>query len=658
MKNLNNSNAPESLGYTQWLLQYLWALIQQSWLYKGLTTFYSTISTQWRESKINSALRADNIGELAKHSLWYRLIAKIFTPARSAKISEATESFIHDSVFVRFGSYLLHNFLALNLRFIGYFAGVATLINILLTVIASRSIFIDITHGFIAGGILIVSFIFLKFDTNVTSYFGGSGLAKFIAYSLDVKFSFDFFYKTRTKGDTRVMCAIAVGLLAGIISFVANPLIAALFVLGLVFAFLVLYRPIAGVFFTVFLAPIAPTIIMAGMCVLTLISFIIHVMRTRHFKWRFDTTGFLIINLAAVLFISAFVSFVRVTSLQIFVIYAAFISFYFVLTNLIKDRKQLYALLVTFVVSGALVAVYGVVQYLFGVGMTEASWVDDEMFATIGRRVYSTLENPNVFGTYLLLVIPVTIGLMWANRKPFTKILFAGIVGLMFVTLLLTYSRGCWIAIAVAAAMYVTFVKGKLWGFALLAIPFIPLILTLLPANIVERITSIGNLEDTSSNYRLNIWLGSIEMLRDWWVGGIGLGTDAFMQVYPFYAFSQAFASHSHNLYLQLLIEIGLVGFLMFAVVVVFALKSLSNAWSISPANPTKRGPRGAHTDKLSVMPIALGAAIIGFLVQGMFDHALYNYRVFLMFWMVIGFASLCKFIAKSEPAEGEIASE
>ena len=645
---MNKTN--ESRGFAETGLLYLWWLIQQSMVYKILTTTYSAVSAQWRDSTITSAFRKEETGEFMKNSLWCRLISKIPSFAKNKRLAEATESCIQESIFIKSASYLLHNILALNLKFIGWLLSVAVGLNIILTVISSRSF-----PSILSGAVLIIGFILSRIDVNVMSFFSESGLVKFIEYTLHCEFNFDFYYKTRTKGESRIMCAMFFGIIAGVISYFISPFMAAVFILGLAFVFMVLYKTMTGVFFTVLLAPIVPTMVMAGLCLLTLVSFMIKVITTRNFEWKFDFTSFLIVNLVAILFISAAISFVPMISLRIFLIYAAFISFYFVMINMVENRKQFYALLVTFVVSGALVSLYGLMQYYFNVGITQA-WTDEEMFATIGTRVFSTLENPNVLGTYLLLVIPVTIALMWSSKRWLTKIVFTGIVGIMFVTLLLTYSRGCWIAIMIAAAMYITFVKGKLWGLALLAIPFVPMILTLLPANVVERLTSIGNLEDTSSNYRMNIWLGSLTMIRDWWVSGIGLGTDAFMQVYPFYAFSAAFASHSHNLYMQILVENGIVGFLLFATVIVFAMKSLSRAWHLSPANPVT-GKKGALTDKLSVMPVAIGAALIGFLMQGVFDHALYNYRVFLMFWIVIGFATLCKFVAKEKTAtKGEVA--
>jgi len=638
------------MGFTQFGLSYLWSIIRLSVVYKVLTTVFSTISTQWNNSKVISIFRKDETGDITKNSLAYRGVFKIFSFSKSKFLREGLEKLAENSVAVKTANYLLHNLLAINLKFIGWLVGIAIIVNIILTVFGGSM------PSILSGGIAIFCFILMKFDVNITGYLADSALLKFIQHVIDCKFNFDFFHKTKTKGESRIICAIIFGVAAGFISFFASPLMAIAFILGLTFAFLVMHKTMAGVFFTVFLAPILPTMLVAGLCLLTLVSFIFKVIFDRHFEWKFDFTGFLIIGFMVISLISALTSFVATASLQIFVIYAIFISFYFVLTNMIRNRKQFYALLVTFIISGTLVSLYGLMQYYFNLNITQA-WLDEDMFVGIGMRVFSTLENPNVLGTYLLFTIPLAIGLMWSNKKWFTKITFAGIAGVMFLTLILTFSRGCWIALFFAAGLYVTFVKGKIWGLALLVIPFIPLILNLIPQNIVERITSIGNLEDTSSNYRMNIWLASLNMIRDWWLGGIGLGTDAFMYIYPFYAFSAVFTMHSHNLYMQVLIESGIVGFSIFALVLVFAFKSVTNAWNKSPANPAiTSGKANAHTDKLSVMPVAIGVALAGFMVQGIFDHALYNYRMYSMFWIVIGFATICKFVANEEATKGDVA--
>lgn len=35
------------------------------------------------------------------------------------------------------------------------------------------------------------------------------------------------------------------------------------------------------------------------------------------------------------------------------------------------------------------------------------------------------------------------------------------------------------------------------------------------------------------SNYRVNIWIGTMKMLKDFWFCGVGPGEDAFNTVYP-----------------------------------------------------------------------------------------------------------------------------
>ena len=38
-----------------------------------------------------------------------------------------------------------------------------------------------------------------------------------------------------------------------------------------------------------------------------------------------------------------------------------------------------------------------------------------------------------------------------------------------------------------------------------------------------------------------------------------------------------------------------------------------------------------------SMLALALGSGVIGFLAQSMFDYTFYNYRVMLLFWIFIG---------------------
>ena len=127
----------------------------------------------------------------------------------------------------------------------------------------------------------------------------------------------------------------------------------------------------------------------------------------------------------------------------------------------------------------------------------------------------------------------------------------------MMLCLLLTYSRGCYLGILFAVALFLVLLDRR---FILLGIVGLALLPVVMPASIMERFLSIGDLTDTSSSYRLLIYLGTLGMLKDYWFSGIGPGMEAFNQVYPAYAYHAVSAPHSHNLFLQLTSDTGIFG--------------------------------------------------------------------------------------------------
>lgn len=444
---------------------------------------------------------------------------------------------------------------------------------------------------------------------------------------------FNWYDEELTKGNARLIVGCIAGFICGVTGEAASPVLGAAAAVGIAALFLVLEKPEAGLFALVFSAPIAPTMVMAGLSVVCIFSLIIKAVTSCDFKWKYDGLGFLILVFIAIYLIAGITSFAMVKSLSIWVIYAVFIGAYFLIINLIKTKKQFNNLLTVFVLSGFLVCLYGIAQYIFGWDTAQA-WMDEEMFTDIKMRIYSTLGNPNVLGEYILLVLPVTAGLVFTRKGILQKVVYTGIAGVMFLALILTFSRGCWLGLIAAAAIFVTFAAGKLWGLGLAALPVMPMVL---PESIINRFTSIGDMKDSSTSYRVYIWMGTLAMVKDFWISGIGMGQEAFTEVYPFYSYNGIVAPHSHNLFLQILVESGIGGLLVFLAIVLFFIKKMMTGYKYG----------GGKGQELSSMIVAISAGVCGFLLQGMFDNCFYNYRVLLMFWCVIGMAMACCYTAK-----------
>ena len=207
-------------------------------------------------------------------------------------------------------------------------------------------------------------------------------------------------------------------------------------------------------------------------------------------------------------------------------------------------------------------AAYAVVQRIMGVEVN-ASLTDLALNEGVPGRVYSTLDNSNNYAEFLVLFTPLCAA--WAiNLKDVrARFVFSCALALPMLALIMTYSRSGWLSFMLAVLVFVYYTDKRLIpvGFVacLLLIPF-------LPDSIVTRFLTIFNSADSSASYRIIVWRGVLLLLRDYGLTGIGLGPYTFDNIYPAYALTEkaALVAHSQMLYLDLLIELGTLGFVAF----------------------------------------------------------------------------------------------
>ena len=203
--------------------------------------------------------------------------------------------------------------------------------------------------------------------------------------------------------------------------------------------------------------------------------------------------------------------------------------------------------------------------------------------------------------------------------------------------LILTWSRGAWLGFIFAlVAFLLIWNRRAMWlvVMGLISVPFLPFVL---PDTIVSRFTSIGNLADSSTSYRVNIWRGAMHMAYDHILTGIGVGEGAWREIYPDYTLPGIEAApHSHNLFIQITLETGIFGIIIFFVIL-FLLAKL--AFTMFARLSTEDTGGLEKTFSLSRRLAVAGplCGLFAVLIQGLTDHSWYNYRVYLMFWLMIG---------------------
>ena len=595
-----------------------WAKFTESKLWAVIMKIYTGCSKSWQNSTIMRLLYGGKATVAGSRIARVVYAPFIFLEFIAKKLRKTAAGGIKNSVICEFGRQYVHNFMAVNTRFWGVMMFTASVIynaNKLLRGTGYNKIVLAVS---VIGALLcIVNF-------NITGFLDGSKAVDFVKSCAGVKnIGFSFYDEEKTTGRSRLLTAFAAGLVMGAMMIFSAKL-GILVPFGLFGMLLVLEYPVTGVYAAVFLAPLISfsSMPLAGICIWTMLSLIIKSITDENFKWKREGVGAALILFLAVLLVSCVFSFSMKSSLKVWMMYLVFVSFYFVIINTIKTREQLYGLLRLFVISGALVALYGVMQYVFGWTTTNA-WIDEEMFEDETMRVFSTLANPNVLGEYLLLVIPVSAVFFLKDKaNTLSKWIYLGITGLLFLCLILTQSRGCWLGFMVSVVLFITFYEGRWWALVPLVLCIIPFVI---PQTIVERLSSIGNMDDSSTSYRVYIWMGALGMLRHYLAGGIGMGEAAFNEVYPFFSYNAIIAPHSHNTFLQLLVEGGIPTLAVFAAAMAVFFVTVRNIYK-------QRDKKSFN----SAMTLALGAGAAGFLFQSMFDYTFYNYRVLAMFFMVL----------------------
>ena len=373
-------------------------------------------------------------------------------------------------------------------------------------------------------------------------------------------------------------------------------------------------------------APVLPTMAVLGLTAIAYCSLALNLVRDRNRRLAWAPTNRYILLYAAIYMAGTLFSVNLRSSLNPGLLTVCFVLFSLVLFNAVDSRNQLDVLLDGVVLVGAAVAAYGILQYMFRWGYQSASWVDSDMFSSIEFRVPSTLDNPNMLGQYLILMVPVGAAKLLSAKGWPRRLLYLGCCALMCVCMILTFSRGAWLGLLFAGAVFVVLLNPRL---ILLAPAALAALWFLLPETVISRFTSIGDMTDGSTTYRVSIWLGTLDMLKHYWLCGIGPGDEAFNRVYPAFSYNSINAPHSHNLFLQLVCDAGITALAVFLILIFVYFRMMCAA---------------LHREKdwtSRMYQTAFTGGVCGFLVQAMTDYSFYNYRVLFIFWAYLALGAL-----------------
>jgi len=230
--------------------------------------------------------------------------------------------------------------------------------------------------------------------------------------------------------------------------------------------------------------------------------------------------------------------------------------------HFIKSKEHFVECIKIVVYSSFIPIIAVVYEFVFPAGSTNQN----------GFRLFSTFSHPNVFAFYLVTIVSVCFFViksdLFASETKFRQQCWV-VLALSLMCILGTKTRSAWAVVALLVLIYGIFREKKYLVYLLIASS-----IALLIPSIQERVLDLlqGNDPDAllenyealnSYAWRKVIWAGAME--KFWEQPIFGFGYESFTHYSgAFFIIESDEGIGAHNTYVQLLFEIGIVGFIAF----------------------------------------------------------------------------------------------
>lgn len=446
-------------------------------------------------------------------------------------------------------------------------------------------------------------------------------------------------FRYREANDSRQSMAVLAGVICGMLTYFISPAVLPAVILVLVAISMIMSFPEAGVVLIVAAAPFmslipAPSITLGALTLLTAFAYAVKIIRGKR-TFRFSVSDLAVLLLWLCLLSSNLSP--AYGSTENALLSSGLMLVYFLVVNLIRDKRWLKVCFGGMVVSSTAISVLGIIRYFMG--LAPGGWIDTDLFPEITSRATSTFDNPNVLAVYLIMAFPMSLALQFTLKKKPTRILAGLSSALIFLCVVLTWSRSAWLGLIIGSFFMLTVMRPRCAALLIPAAAGVGAGAVIFPDTFGKRILNIFSLTDSANYYRLYTWKGVSRMLGDCWSAGVGAGEIAFRSVYLNYAYPGIEAApHAHSLYLQITAQCGVLGLvLLLAAIIVVIWKGLAYVTS------ERKRSDGA------VICLACLGGFAAVLVEGIFDYPWYNYRVFFVFWALVGMICAAADIGKNE---------
>jgi len=277
------------------------------------------------------------------------------------------------------------------------------------------------------------------------------------------------------------------------------------------------------------------------------------------------------------------------------------VLFFYACVLILRKESDLKLPLTLLSLSILVISLFGLIQYVTLLGLPLRFWG----FGEGVKRIVSVFEYPNALALYLGPLLAFFLALIYSKSTLINRKLLFWTTGLGLIALILTFSRGAWLAVLVVLAILAA--KKIPWK---IVVPFLALAIT--AAALLYPGKQI--LTDPSASARLELYKYSARAVLQSPI--LGNGLSGFRHTLESMQFKQEVLNYPHNIFLNFWLELGMLGLLSFFFLILVCLKQ----------------------HKLKPTPLRLAAAmfLVTIVVHGLVDVPYFKNDLSILFWFMI----------------------
>jgi len=318
--------------------------------------------------------------------------------------------------------------------------------------------------------------------------------------------------------------------------------------------------------------------------------------------------------------------------------YGAVIPYYFLLSYIVKDIRDLDALFIGLLIGGSLVAI----SSLLGMG-------GSVLEAREGLRSAGLGGNVNEMALNVVVVLAVALCVFANTKFKALKVLLAGIMFLLMLAILRSLSRAAWMALlAMGGVVSVRHLHPRNLKFvlpALLLAFILPLFLG--ETAVLKRVSTISEGEhsaDGSVRLRFAQIQMGIQLFASSPIWGVGMLRSAFPESE---GGAKRGSGHTviHNMFLTVLAEQGLIGAIPFMLLLLLSWRDFERVRRISTDLSINKDPT---IDRVGNWAVTFQMSLLGVAVSGL-GHPFERAKIL---WLLIAAGTFLLAIARRRAAE------